>query len=94
MEHNMELITKSRKNMKNKKEDNLSYYDRLLLSKRGIVETVIGQIKEQTNILTSKIKNMFNYLANILTSLVSYMLKDSKPKLNFKRITKEKLMIV
>jgi hypothetical protein len=42
-EHNMELITKSRKNMKNKKEGNLSYYDRLLLSKRGIVETVIGQ---------------------------------------------------
>ena len=92
-ENNIELITKTRKNMKNKKENNLPYHDRLLLSKRGVVKIVIGQIKEQTNIVTSKIRNIFNYLTNILTSLVSYILKDNKPKLNFKLIEKEKLVV-
>lgn len=69
------LITKSRKNMKIKKEDNLSEEDKTLLSKRNIIETVIGEIKRLTNICTTKIKNVYNYFVNILSSICAYQLK-------------------
>lgn len=69
------LITKSRKNMKIKQEDNLSEEDKTLLSKRNIIETVIGEIKRLTNICTTRIKNVYNYFVNILSSVCAYQLK-------------------
>lgn len=69
------LITKSRKNMKIKQEDNLSEEDKTLLSKRNIIETVIGEIKRLTNICTTRIKNVYNYFVNILSSICAYQLK-------------------
>jgi hypothetical protein len=69
------LITKSRKNMKIKQEDNLSEEDSILLSKRNIIETVIGEIKRLTNICTTRIKNVYNYFVNILSSICAYQLR-------------------
>ena len=69
------LITKSRKNMKIKQEDNLLEEDKILLSKRNIIETVIGEIKRLTNICNTRIKNVYNYFVNILSSVCAYQLK-------------------
>lgn len=74
-ERELILITKSRKNMKIKQEDSLSEEDRSLLSKRNIIETVIGEIKRLTNICTTRIKNVYNYFVNILSSICAYQLK-------------------
>jgi hypothetical protein len=73
--YNIELITKSRKNMKNKQYNTLSEEDKKLLNKRGLIETVIGEMKRLTNIVTSKIKNVFNYLVNIFSSIATYQIK-------------------
>ena len=75
-ERELILITKSRKNMKIKQEDNLSEEDKSLLSKRNIIETVIGKIKDTTNIVTSKIKNFKNYIVNVLSSVCSYIVNN------------------
>jgi hypothetical protein len=82
-ERNITLITKSRKNMKNKKEKDLDYVDKFFLSRRGVIETVIGQIKEKTNIINVKIKNLYNYITNIITALVTYQIKEKKPTVWF-----------
>lgn len=75
-ERELILITKSRKNMKIKQEDNLSEEDKSLLLKRNIIETVIGKIKDTTNIVTSKIKNFKNYIVNVLSSVCSYIVNN------------------
>ena len=74
--YNIELITKSRKNMKVKQYNNdLSEEDKKLLKKRNLIETVIGEIKRLTNITTTRIKNVFNYLTNVFSSILTYQLK-------------------
>ena len=72
---NMELITKSRKNMKIKQYNTLSEEDKKLLRRRGIIETVIGEIKRLTNITTTRIKSVTNYFINIISSILAYQLK-------------------
>ena len=62
--------------MKIKQEDSLSEEDRSLLSKRNIIETVIGKIKDTTNIVASKIKNFKNYIVNVLSSVCSYIVNN------------------
>ncbi len=71
----MELITKSRRNMKHRQYDTLSEENKRFLRKRNLVETVIGEIKRLTNITTTKIKNVFNYFVNIFSSILTYQLK-------------------
>lgn len=88
----LDIITKVRSNMKKKYEKSLSKQDKFLLSKRGIIETVIGQIKEQTNITTTKIKNKFNYFINVISSLIAYQLKPNKPKLHLAGIEFQKMV--
>lgn len=46
--------------MKNKQYNTLSQEDKELLNKRGLIETVIGEIKRLTNITTSRIKSIPN----------------------------------
>ena len=73
--YNMELITKSRRNMKHRQYDTLSEENKRFLRKRNLVETVIGEIKRLTNITATKIKNVFNYFVNIFSSILTYQLK-------------------
>ena len=84
----LDFITKIRQNMKKKAKYKISNHDKFLLSKRGIVETVIGQIKDMTNICTTKIKNKFNYFVNLFSALVFYTMKRRKPRLNIGVIEK------
>lgn len=53
----------------------LSEEDKKLLKKRNLIETVIGEIKRLTNITTTRIKNVFNYLTNVFSSILTYQLK-------------------
>lgn len=73
--YNIELITKSRKNMKNKQYNILSEEDKKLLRKRNLIETIIGEIKRLTNITTTRIKNVYNYFINVFSSILTYQLK-------------------
>lgn len=88
----LNIVTKVRSNMKKKYEESLSKLDKFLLSKRGMIETTIGQIKEQTNITTTKIKNKFNYFINIISSLVAYQMKPNKPKLHLARVEMQEVI--
>lgn len=75
---NVRLITKLRSNMKNRL---LPLADRLLLRKRAIVETIIDQLKNISQIEHSRHRSVFNYLVNLLCGLIAYSHRPMKPSL-------------
>ncbi|MDW9166668.1 transposase [Legionella pneumophila serogroup 1] len=56
-----------------------------MLRKRAIVESVIDQLKNISNIEHSRHRSIFNFMVNILVGLAAYALKPKKPSLNIER---------
>ncbi|STX60444.1 membrane-associated, metal-dependent hydrolase [Legionella israelensis] len=81
-ERGLQLLTKVRKNMKQKV---LDAFDKVLLRKRVIVESVIDQLKNISNIEHSRHRSVFNFMVNILAGLAAYALKPKKPSLNIEK---------
>lgn len=75
----LKLITKIKKNMKNSM---MSFYDKLLLKKRGLIETVNDQLKNICQIEHTRHRSICNFLTNLISGLISYALKAKKPSVN------------
>lgn len=75
----LQLITRIRKNMKNKL---MPMMDKLLLRKRVIVETVIDQLKNISQIEHSRHRSPINCMVNILAGIAAYCVQPKKPSLN------------
>ena len=75
----LELITKLRKNMKNRL---LPLVDKLLLRKRAIIETINDQLKNISQIEHSRHRSVTNFLVNLVAGLIAYTHKEKKPSLN------------
>jgi len=70
------LITGIRRNMKNKLMD---YYDKILLKKRGIIESVNNLLKNSCMLEHSRHRSICNFFVNILASLGAYTFLKRKP---------------
>ena len=79
LDKGVELITTVRKNMKKKF---ISLWDRALLKKRFIIETVNDQLKNISYIEHSRHRSAHGFMLNLLGGLIDYCLKDDKPCLN------------
>ncbi len=77
----VQLITKLRKKMKNKL---LPLFDKLLLRKRSIIETVNDQLKNISQIEHSRHRSPFNFFVNLMAGLVAYTFHEKKPSLNLR----------
>jgi hypothetical protein len=77
----LQLITKIRKNMTNQL---MQLTDKLLLRKRAVVESVIDQLKNISQIEHSRHRSPINFLVNLLGGLAAYCLQPKKPSLSFK----------
>jgi hypothetical protein len=75
----LQLITKSRKNMKNRLTRMI---DKVLLRKRALIETVNDQLKNICQIEHSRHRSVFNFLVNLLAGLVAYTYQAKKPALD------------
>jgi hypothetical protein len=75
----LQLITKVRKNMKQRL---LSIFDKLLLRKRAVMESVIDQLKNISQIEHSRHRSVTNFLVNVLAGLIAYSHREKKPALN------------
>jgi len=75
---NVHLITKLRRNMKNQL---ITWTDRILLRRRAIVETVIDQLKNISQIEHSRHRSFFNFVVNVLCGLIAYCRRPTKPSL-------------
>jgi hypothetical protein len=75
---NIQLITKLRKNMKNRL---INLSDRILLRRRAIIETIIDQLKNISQIEHSRHRSITNFFVNVLCGLIAYCRRPSKPSL-------------
>lgn len=75
----VQLITKLRKNMKNRL---LPLIDKLLLRKRAIIESVVDQLKNISQIEHTRHRSPINCFINILAGLIAYCHQPKKPSLN------------
>jgi hypothetical protein len=80
----IQLITKLRSNMKNRL---MSLSDTLLLRKRAIVETIIDQLKNISQIEHSRHRSVTNFLVNVLCGLIAYALQPIKPSIGRDSLT-------
>ena len=80
---NIELITKPRKNMKVEKIRPLSATDQWLLRKRAIIETVIDQLKNISQIEHTRHRAPSGFLWNLTAALIAYCHQPKKPSLRW-----------
>lgn len=64
--------------MKNKLMD---YYDRILLRKRTVIESVNDFLKNICNVEHSRHRNVTNFLVNLVSALAAYSFLTKKPSI-------------
>jgi Transposase DDE domain len=77
----VQLITKLRKDMKNKL---LPMMDKLLLRKRSLSETVNDQLKNISQIEHSRHRSVTNFLVTLAAGLIAYTYQPKKPSLHIR----------
>ena len=75
---NIILVTKFKKKMKNKL---MTMLDKQLLRKRAIVESVIEQLKNISQIEHSRHRSPTNFVVNLLAGLIAYCHRPKKPSI-------------
>lgn len=73
------LITKVRRHMKKVKYTD---FEKTVLSKRFVIETIFDELKNLCQIEHSRHCSIINFIVNILSRLVAYFLMDKKPCLS------------
>jgi len=75
----IEFFAKPRRNMKNRL---MRLTDKLLARKRSIIETIIDQLKNISQIEHSRHRSPVNFAVNVLCGLIAYCHQPKKPALN------------
>ena len=73
------LIYKVRKHMK---PEPMATVDARLLKKRVLIESVIKELKTQTQLEHTRHRSLVNFQVNAVAALIAYMLLEPKPSLN------------
>ena len=73
-------MTKIRKGMKNKL---MSLKDKLLLKRRGLVESVNNKLKFGCQIDHHRHRSCWNFLVNLFGGLIAYCFDPNKPEIQF-----------
>ncbi|MGE4211736.1 MAG: IS982 family transposase [Oligoflexales bacterium] len=77
----VQLITKLKKNMKNKL---MPVLDQILLRKRALIETVNDQLKNICQIEHTRHRSVANFIVNLITALIAYTYQEKKPSLHLR----------
>lgn len=76
-EDGIQLVTGLRVNMKNKL---MPFYDRMMLRKRYIIETINDMLKNKAQIVHSRHRSLSNFIMNLISALGAYCFFDNKPQ--------------
>ena len=76
------LLTKVRKNMKNRL---MRLWDKLLLRKRTLIETINDQLKNISQIEHTRHRSVTGFMVNLVAGLVAYSYQPKKPSLGLRR---------
>lgn len=83
------LVTSVKKNMKNKL---MPLWDKIMLRKRFLIETVNDQLKNVMQIEHTRHRSPTNFLVNLMSGLLAYSFKPKKPSLNLEFLGKNLLV--
>jgi transposase len=89
-DHNLVLITKLRRNMKNRLMDMI---DKILLRRWAAIECIINQLKNISQIEHSRHRSPTNFFVNVLVGLIAYCHRPKKPSLKFADLHASALLI-
>lgn len=81
-DNGIELITKLRRNMK---PVILEDFDRILLRKRSLIETVHDQLKNISQLEHTRHRSIVGFMVNALCALIAYSWLPKKPSLNLRQ---------
>jgi Transposase DDE domain len=84
----VQLITRLKRNMKGCL---MPLMDKLLLRKRAIIETIIDQLKNISQIEHSRHRSPVNYFADIVCGLIAYTHREKLPSLRLQPIEQKLL---
>ena len=76
-EDGIQLVTGLRVNMKNKL---MPFYDKMMLRKRYIIETINDMLKNTAQIVHSRHRSVTNFIMNLISALGAYCFFENKPK--------------
>ena len=76
----LKLVTGIKRNMQNKL---ISTYEKMLLKKRNVVESVFNILKNHFKLEHTRHRSPINACVHLFSTLVSYCLKNNKPHINF-----------
>jgi hypothetical protein len=85
----VQLVTKLKRGMRNRL---LPFFDKIMLRKRAIIESVNDQLKNISQIEHSRHRSVANCFINLLGGLIAYTWREKKPSLNIR--IKEQLQLV
>jgi hypothetical protein len=77
-EQRLQLITKLKKGMKNRL---LPFFDRIMLRKRSVIESVVDQLKNISQIEHTRHRSVVNFFVNLIAGLIAYSWREKKPSL-------------
>src|SRR5207248_11762776 len=77
----IQLVTKLKTKMKNRL---ISMFDKIMLRKRALIESVVDQLKNISQIEHSRHRSVANCFVNLVAGLVAYTWQEKKPSLNIR----------
>ena len=75
----VQLVTRLRRNMKPVVLEN---FDKILLRKRSLIETINDQLKNISQLEHSRHRSLTGFMLNLVAALVAYSFQPKKPSLN------------
>ena len=70
----------------------MSLYDKILLRKRAVIETVNDELKNICQIYHTRHRSVNNFAANLLAGMIAYNFMPKKPSMNIGIIDKSRLI--
>ena len=78
LKHGINFITKTRKNMKKVEH---TPFEKAVLRKRSLIETVFDELKNLCQIEHTRHRSRFNFIVNLLSGIIAYCLRPGKPSM-------------
>ena len=74
------LVTGIKSNMKNRL---MSFYDKIMLRKRSIIETINDILKNTCEVEHTRHRALHNFIMNLISAIAAYCFFDKKPAIRF-----------
>jgi hypothetical protein len=87
----LELLTKIRQNMKNRV---MRLWDKLLLRKRSLIETINDQLKNISQIEHTRHRSVTGFMVNLVAGLVAYTYRPKKPSLGLRNDPRLPVLVI